>query len=186
MQKPPYGRKESFDLVEQLLINRNDMEMLEIGMTRNVNGIGGDGYSTPFFSYIANMTKSRFTSIDISEKNKNICINILNKYELLMDNIILIVADALEYLKNWNKAIDFLYLDAWDYTFGKEEKFAQCHLNAFKLIENYLKPDSLILIDDILNHQTYEGKGKYLIPYMLNNHYKLIYKGYQYLFKKNN
>lgn len=184
IQKPPYGRVISFDLIYELLRHKKNMQFLEIGMTRNENNIMGDGFSTPYFAWLSNYTNSNMTSIDISEENKNNCAEILKNYNLLNNNIELIVADALVYFKKWDKNIDFIYLDAWDYTKGNEEKSADSHFKVFQLIEKWLNSDSYILIDDIINKETYEGKGKYLIPYLMKKKYELIYKGYQYLFRK--
>jgi len=186
ISKPPYGRTESFDLIFEFLSFKKNMQFLEIGMTKNskTENINGEGYSTPYISWVAYKTNSKFTSIDIEEVCKFICERILRSFNLLNDNIELITADALEYLKGWDKNIDFIYLDAWDYTKGNEESSAMNHLKVFQLIEKWLNKDAYILIDDIINHDTYEGKGKYLIPYLLKNNYELVYSGYQYLFKK--
>lgn len=182
MIKPPHGRADSFDFVHDLLMERRNMEMLEIGMTREMGALG-DGYSTPFLAYIAHMTNSIFTSVDISREHRDVCANILEEYGLEEDAL-LVVDDALHFLDAWTEPLDFLYLDAWDYLPGMEKLSAECHLEAFKTAEPWLKKNSLILLDDVLDHSTLEGKGKLVIPYMRSGGYELLLQKYQYLFKK--
>jgi predicted O-methyltransferase YrrM len=157
------------------------MEMLEIGMTREVGALG-DGYSTPFLAYISHMTDSSFTSVDVSKEHRDVCAGILEEYGLQYDAQ-LVVDDALHFLGEWNGPLDFLYLDAWDYLPGMEKSSAENHLKAFVLAEPWLKNGALILLDDILNHDTLEGKGKLIIPYMRSKGYELLLQRYQYLFR---
>lgn len=172
-----HGRKDSFDLVRRLLLERGQGVYVEIGCVREWNDMGA-GYSTPFFAAIAKETKSEFVSIDSDVEHINIARLILNKYDL---RATFHTQDGIEFLQNYKKPIDFLYLDAWDYYGDTKPISAQKHLQAY-LAAN-LAPRALVLIDDVLNESTYEGKGELLIPELLQRGYKCLYKGYQFLFE---
>lgn len=183
MHKPPYGRMESMDIVLSRL--KEKPYILEIGMTRAKGNWGGDGYSTIIFGYMAAQLNGTLISIDIKSEALLVTSAILREYDIPAKNILLVCADALEYFKRTEfKKVDLLYLDAWDYKGDEQEReaSADCHLEALKAVERYLVKGSMVLIDDIMNPITLEGKGKKVIPYMLDNGYTLIYKGYQFLF----
>jgi len=188
---PPYGRKETFNLVQDIILSSlyNNPVIVEIGMTRAIGEWQGDGYSTPFFAYLINVMNGNLFSIDISENAKRTCEHILSKYGLLTDRVNLIIEDALSFLRRWSNdveiPIDLLYLDAWDYREGEAAKISEeSHLEAFKIIENSLSERVLILIDDIHDTESFKGKGRLVIPYLLNKGYKILYLGYQCLLSK--
>ena len=184
---PPYDqykRKTTFDKVKDALLKRKKMTMVELGMTRNENL--GDGHSTPLWAYIAIKTDSQLFSVDISIKSILVTKKLLQKYGLYnIEHVHLVQQDARSFLKEFSeRPIDFLYLDAWSYEpeeRGKTEKEA---LLSFMRAENFFQKDSLILIDDVLDPESYLGKGKLVIPYAINHGYKCLHAGYQFLFIK--
>lgn len=175
-----HGRKDSFDLVKRLLLERGAGTYVEIGCVREWNDMGA-GYSTPFFASIAKETKSEFISIDSSTEHINIARIILNKYDL---RATFHTIDGIDFLQSYKKPIDFLYLDAWDY-YGETEKISgEKHLQAFMAAN--LAAGALVLIDDVLDIDTYKGKGELLIPELYRRGYTCLYKGYQFLFENGN
>jgi ADP-heptose:LPS heptosyltransferase len=191
LRLPPYGRHESFDLVKEIIMSDpNDKPViLELGMTRTYGNWLGDGYSTPFFSYMVNVKGGELFSVDIDPEARIACEHILKEYNLYTDRVHLYVEDAIRFLQRWNRdigsPIDLLYLDAWDYAEGEGAKNSEeKHLEAFKIIENYLSERALILIDDIHDTKTFKGKGRLVIPYLMERGYKTVYLGYQCLFSK--
>jgi len=88
--------------------------------------------------------------------------------------------DGIEFLKGFDKAIDLLYLDAWDVVPG--EPYAEKHLEAYQVARPKLSPQHLILIDD--TDIGGAGKGKLLIPELQRNNYISMLEGRQQLFMK--
>lgn len=188
MEKPPYGRVSFFDEILKLMTQRdeNDHTIVEIGMTRTIDNWEGDGYSTPLFAWFINKYGGRLISIDILPEAVTTCSNIIKSYDIPFDNIFLISGDGLSFFDNFNFEIDLLYLDAWDWHDPEEEKIdsEKKHLLCFQKAEKYLKSGGYIMIDDIFDTKTWKGKGKQLIPYLLENNYKQILTGYICAFEK--
>jgi hypothetical protein len=188
---PPYGRKESFNLVKEIIASDeyNEPVIVEIGMTRTAGNWLGDGYSTPFFAYLVNVCLGELYSIDIDPDVRNTCKSILNEYGLDTDRVHLIVEDGISFFERWHgnmkKKIDLLYLDGWDYSEGHKAIISEeAHLKAFQTIENELSSKALVLIDDVYDTVTFKGKGRLVIPYLLQKDYKPLYLDYQCLFSK--
>ena len=73
--------------------------------------------------------------------------------------------DSLNFLKNFDKKIDFLYLDSLD---GQFKNASNHQLNEIKFAEKKLHNKSLVLLDD-------KGQKTNLsIEYMINNKFKII------------
>jgi len=176
---PEHGR-DGFIPVLNNLYKRQNPVLLEIGTQRSYSM--GDGCSTTLLGwYCKNYSGHLWTvDIDTSFSEKNI-------KELKLDkNVTVVQQDAMIFVETFKERIDFLYLDAWDWgPTNEDRKIAEeMHIKFFKLVEPLLKDDAIILIDDIVNQETYDGKGKQLIPYMLESGYELIHTSYQFLFKK--
>ena len=73
--------------------------------------------------------------------------------------------DSLNFLKTFQKKIDFLYLDSLD---GQFKNASNHQLNEIKFAEKKLHNKSLVLLDD-------KGQKTNLsIEYMINNKFKII------------
>lgn len=177
---PEHGR-EGFIHVFNNLINKQKPVLLEIGTQRSYSM--GDGCSTTVLGWYCKNYSGHLYSVDIdTDFSERLVYDLnLNKY------VTTVQQDAIEFIKTFDKKIDFLYLDAWDW--GPEDidkKISEeKHIEFFNLVESKLSNDALILIDDVINPITYDGKGKKLIPYLLDNGYYLIHRSYQFLFLKN-
>ena len=90
--------------------------------------------------------------------------------------------DGIEFLKNFDKKIDLLFLDGWDV--GSTD-FAEKHLEAFMAAKDKLADIHLISIDDTDFDTDLGGKDKYLTPYLLENGYIKVLWGRQTVFVKN-
>lgn len=184
---PEYSRKEYFNPLMKYINESKINNVLEIGMTRK-RKCGPDGCSTLLFSYLANQNNFTFTSIDINPANKQITQQLLKEHNLYSDNIYLVIEDVFEYCKYINK-IDVLYLDAWDWPKHDEKRqkvSEDNHLEIFKLLEKYNKLNDKVdvVLDDIHDAKNYTGKGAKLIPYLLDNGFKIINSGYQVWLRK--
>ncbi len=188
MIKPPYGRKQNIEYIFNYLDNIKEPLIFEVGMTRNLHPWAWmhDGYFTLIMNwYLEENNKGKIISVDIDLNALKNCKLLLEEYSASQKRSELICCDIFKYDYDNKQNIDILYLDAWDYTIHVPEyglylddeiniNSEKNHLNAFLYMEKYLNKDSLIIIDDVLNTNTYEGKGKQLIPYMLNNGYSII------------
>jgi hypothetical protein len=96
-------------------------------------------------------------------------------------NIEIVQGYSTDFLKNIDFEIDFLYMDHME---SGEDACIQHYKDSKYIIENGLMSNnSLILIDDIGDNIT-NTKGKYSIPYLLNNGYKQVIAEYQVLLER--
>ena len=85
------------------------------------------------------------------------------------------------FLNTFTGKIDFLYMDHME---SGEEACLQ-HLEDCKIIisRNLMSPDGIILIDDV-GDNIMNTKGKYSIPFLLENGYKKVLHEYQVILVK--
>jgi len=127
-------------------------------------------------------------TVDIEERHISRAKVMTDKYK---DRITYHVDDSVNFLKNFDKKIDLLYVDTGDMT--PIETTAMHQLNEAKvIIERKLISDGgCILIDDVRNptpiinagEKSLLGKAKYSIPYLLENNFKIIMDEYQILLR---
>lgn len=141
-----------------------------------------DGHSTYFW------TREGFDvyTVDISEQCR-IATESAYKYHIKEDIPshlhMHIPQDGIEFLKNFDKKIDLLYLDGWDVG---TENFAEMHLEAYLAAKDKLSNTHLISIDDTDFNTDLGGKDKILTPYLLENGYIKVLWGRQTVFVKLN
>ena len=190
MKQPPNGRPEGFAIVEKLLRKIGAASWLEVGTTRQRDDMGA-GYSTPFFAWLASETGSTFCSVDIKPSVIETARAILR--DLGLESFAtLVCADAREYvqkLKHANpegKVLAMVYLDALDYDGDDDAKSWSelWHLLLFNDVEPLLADGAVVLIDDVYGTETFEGKGRLLIPSLLERGYECVHRGYQFVFIK--
>ena len=166
---PKNIRFKSFEFALQEANRRNHKILVETGVARGkikfiffrkINWL--DGMSTLLFSDYANFINGHVYSCDIDEKN----INNAKKFTRKNSNFITFIRDdSLNFLKNFEKKIDFLYLDSLD---GQFSNASEHQLNEIKFAVKNLHEKSLVLLDD-------KGlKTNLSIEYMINNNFKII------------
>lgn len=134
-----------------------------------------DGHST----YVWNCYHKNgpIFSIDISKDSIQMLKNTIDS-----PNHYAICDDGIKFLREFNEGkIDLLFLDAWDVL--PDIPFAEKHLEAYLTAKDKLSDDCLILIDD--TDVANGGKGKLLIPELLKDGYRFIFRGRQTLLSKN-
>ena len=89
--------------------------------------------------------------------------------------------DGINFVKNFDKKIDLLYLDGWD---KGTENYAENHLEAFKAAEDKLSEKHIISIDDTDFDTESAGKDKLLTPYLIEKGYIKVLWGRQTVFVK--
>lgn len=174
--KPITGRNSSFLKVIEILEEtyKDPIIIVETGCIRNTTEESkfGDGWSTLNWQYYAEKTNSKVYVVDINEGHLNQSKKIVPPSEL----IIYYQDDSINFLKNFDKKIDLLFLDSYDYC-GDEENVRKCHnhsLNEIKAAWDKLNEHCFILIDDVFG-TNWDGKGKLSIPYLLENGFELVY-----------
>jgi predicted O-methyltransferase YrrM len=149
-----------------------------------------DGHSSVILARAA----AEFHTVDIHPDTSRVTLGELKRQKYYDKNKIFVYnGDGLKFLKDFNKKIDFLYLDAWDVGI---EGYDTNHLEAFKIAEPKLNDNAVILMDDTdiglseekglhNDEEAMGGKGRLLIPYLLDKpNFKLIFKGRQTCFVK--
>lgn len=176
MEKPETGRNKSFLKIIEILENSyiKPINIVETGCIRNVTEESkfGDGWSTLNWEYYAKKTNSKVYVVDIDQNHLNKSFEIVPQSEFVYYT----KDDSINYLNNFDKKIDLLFLDSYDY-YGDEENIKKCHnhsLNEIKAAWDKLNDECFILIDDVFNN-SWDGKGKLSIPFLLNNGFKLVY-----------
>lgn len=164
--------------------------IIEIGSARETND---EQSSTFYFNQIALKNNTEFFSVDFSEKSWLMAKKIVNDKAILSDGNI--------FLKNFRsyskKNISVLYLDNFDVIYNEKHKIsllsrvgsvyldnkedlnnkraAEVHLEQLITALEYLNDDAIIIVDDTkYTDSNWWGKGALVVPYLLNNNYKII------------
>jgi hypothetical protein len=126
-----------------------------------------DGHSTAHFAH----SGAEVFSVDSDPA----CTGLVQPLAREFPNLHVVTEDGLSFLANFDRAIDLLYLDAWDVTPGTP--YAENHLEAYRLALPHLAPSCLVQIDDtdLLNG----GKGRLAIPQMIRDGFQLLTWGRQ-------
>ena len=179
-------RRVTFKRVLQLLNERNAKTLIETGTSRKgLKGTRNDGAATIVFGKWAKQNNAKLFSVDISEDSIQGSREELDK-QGLSQYVSLHLDDSLNFLKNFEEQVDFLYLDSYDYsrTDVEIQKASQeHHLKEFKLIEDKLHDNTIVLIDDC--GLPGGGKGKTVIEYMKTKGWNVVIDAYQVLLLKN-
>jgi len=166
---PKNIRFDSFKTALELANERNHKIIVETGVARGKIKFffikkfnWKDGMSTLLFSEYARFKNGHLYACDIEKKN------ILNAQYFCKKNkefCTFITDDSHKFLNNFNKKIDFLYLDSLD---GQFEGASEHQLEEFKFAEKKLSDNCLVLLDD-------KGlKTNLSIDYMTKNGLKII------------
>jgi len=100
-------------------------------------------------------------------------------------SVMLNVSDSINYLDTFQKNIDFLYLDSYDYDrkdSSVQKASQEHHLKEIRAAEDKLHDNSIVLIDDC--HLSGGGKGKLAIKYLTNAGWKIDMNKYQVILIK--
>jgi hypothetical protein len=175
-EKPVTGRNKSFTRAIKILLAfyKRPIVIVETGCIRNTTEESkfGDGWSTLNWEWFAKLTDSSVYVVDIDENHLSKAKQIVPESEYVTYKN----QDSIEFLKNFHRKIDFLFLDSLDYC-GDEENIRKClehQLNEVKAVWDKLNDNCFILIDDVFDDK-WNGKGKLSIPYLIDNGFKIIY-----------
>lgn len=173
-------RRDTLREVLRLLDERGAKVLLETGVARmGLQKAKGDGASTIVFGLWAKNNDAHLYSVDIdpeATRRAGVAVDEMG----LGDSVTLVTSDSVEYLDQFTDAVDFLYLDSYDYhkTDTAIQKASQDHhLKEINAIEGCLHDDSVILIDDC--DLPNGGKGKLVIQYLTEAGWKIHMSEYQ-------
>jgi hypothetical protein len=137
------------------------------------------------FKHIDNI---EFHTVDLAANHIYRC-KVMNETDFPFINFHISTSE--DFLQNYNKKIDLLYLDTGDMT--PIQHTAELHLREAKIIieRDLINDNGIILIDDIRSVVPYKygesidlGKGYLSIPYFLNNGFELVMDEYQTILRK--
>ena len=178
-------RRGTFRATINLLEERKAKMLIETGVAREgLKQTKGDGASTFIFGTWAKQNEAILHSVDIDPKAIEIAQKETDQLSL-QDHVKLHVQDSVEFLKNFQEKVDFLYLDSYDYPRNDPEgqrASQEHHLKEFQAIEPRLHEKTIVLIDDC--RKPGGGKGKLVISYMQQKGWKILIKKYQVLLGK--
>ncbi len=131
--------------------------MVETGCARQEEDWGG-GYSTFIYGDFAQHYNKHLWTCDIDENNLNVAKRVTQQYK---DNITYVCDDSVHFLKNFDREINFLYLDSVDCSADSKAQsdLAQKHqLREIETIFPKLSERCVVLLDD--NNDPMGGKTK--------------------------
>lgn len=159
----------------KLMKKRNAKVLVETGTARSGRRCCiGDGCSTIVFSEWAAQNNAFLYSVDLC---KNHLIEAEKSLGNLKEFVELVHSDSIEFLKNFNQPIDFLYLDSYDFEFNNPTPSQEHHLKEIIAAYPWLTESSIVMIDDC--QLPYGGKGKLVIEYLLKKNWRITANGYQ-------
>jgi hypothetical protein len=170
------SRYATFVYALKLMKERNVKTIVETGTTRGAGiNCSGDGCSTLIFADWVRRTGGEFYSVDIDLQALKMAEKGLGSW--LRRYAHLVQCDSVAYLKNFNRTIDFLYLDSYDFDAKNPTPSQQHHLNEIVAAYPFLTKKSVVMIDDCdLPHG---GKGKLVIEHLQSKGWKIVAKKYQ-------
>ncbi len=117
------------------------------------------GYSTIWLAEAAQKHGGKVTTIEIDKGNAEIAVENFRKADLL--NINIISGDALKEIPKLKEKFDFLFLDA----------VKKDYINYFKLMENKLADDAIIVADNAI---MFKDKMKDYLEYVRNKYKSVL------------
>lgn len=156
-------RQETFLKLFQYLesLKKEKYFIIETGIMRAENDLGGAGWSTKMFDEFINFYDGELISIDINKENCQFAkARVSDKTKIICADSVL----GLDYLsKQELPEIDCLYLDSFDVDFNNIHPSSLHHLKELCAIISKLNKKSFIMIDDNLDGA---GKGTYVDSYL--------------------
>lgn len=202
--RPELSRYQSFKYCIDYLKSIDNPTILELGTTRsfvdgkyegcnsedkkywNKNDFNKWDFGGGCFTLIFGQLGYDFTTLDLIPSH-------IERSKFMTDSLGIkcnhVVSDSCDFLKKTDKKFDLIYVDTCDMM--PIENAESVQLEECKIIveRDLLKPNGLILIDDVLNLTPKEhghldnkyGKSTNSLPYLLNNNFKIVFSGYQYI-----
>ena len=150
--------------------------IIEIG-----TGVHGKMAGNSMLVWTKKTNAKRIIAIDLEQKRLDEVEAFTKRYS----NIELVLADGIEYLKQFSSKIDLLYLDFWTPDpvgtipgTGRAEGYQKAYIAA----KDKMNAHSMILIDD--TDHIHPWKHTYIVPLARKDGYTVLYTGRQTLLKR--
>lgn len=179
-----YHRSEGFEIIfnELLKSKQTDFLIIETGSTRKPDN-WKDGNSGFLFAEFVRLNGGFVRSVDIDQEAVDSANNFIDsKYHKSF------CSDSVSWLKSQPDLhlIDLFYLDSMNVKWNNDSTSSDHHLKEFKVIENHLKPGSIVAIDDNSKFSTTgkrTGKGRSIFEYLEQKNKFPIYDRHQIIYK---
>lgn len=176
--EPDSSRYGTFLFAIGLAMSRNAKVIVETGTMRHeLAYCESDGCSTILLSRLADRSADcRLFSVDIDER-ATIQASLTTKD---FPNTQIVQSCSIAYLTDFPTAIDFLYLDSYDYTYASANACQVHHLREILAAYDKLHKYSIILLDDC--SLPFGGKCKMVEEFLLQMGWIKVMSQYQMLF----
>ncbi len=168
-------RESTFRLCFELLEQRGAKTLVETGTARNgVKNCRGDGCSTILFADWAKHHNAALFSVDISPeaiKHSRKAVKPVNRH------VHFAIQDSISFLRDFDRRIDFLYLDSYDFDADNPSLSQLHHLYEIQAAYPHLHEQSVIMIDDCALPNG--GKGKLAIEFLKAHGWEILKEDYQ-------
>lgn len=170
------GRAGSMYQALLIAVARNARTVVETGTTRTPDAWAGDGQSTVVFGDWCKRYGGRLWTCDISEPAIAAARSVTQAYR---EHIEYRAEDSIGFLRNFERPIDVLYLDSYDFPLdGSDHNPSQDHsLNEAKAALPHLHNQSIIIVDDC--GLPFGGKGGKVVPFLFGEGWQVVWLGYQ-------
>lgn len=176
-------RYPSMKMALNLLHQRGGKVIVETGTTRAENDFGGAGMATIFFGEYCQRYGKELWTVDILPEAISLSKELTLEFK---DVIHYVIDDSLNFLKSFDKNIDLLYLDSFDYPLDEnpdEVRASQEHqLNELKTAFGKLNSESIIILDD--NGWKEGGKCKLSKEFLIENGWECLWDDFQSVWQK--
>jgi len=173
-------RRDTLREVLRLIDERGARVLVETGVARmGLEKSKGDGASTIVFGLWSKQNDAHLYSVDIDPEATAKAGEAVAAMKL-GDHVTLVTSDSVAFLAEFTDAVDFLYLDSYDYhkTDTSVQQASQAHhLKEIEAIEGCLHDGTVILIDDC--DMPNGGKGKLVIEHLTARGWKVHMSEYQ-------
>lgn len=165
----------------ELINSCNAQILVETGTSRDGDkNFKGDGGSTIIFADWAANNNAMLYSVDIDPDAVK---NSVEATQIYGNHVQVVCSDSIVFLENFDKPIDFLYLDSFDFDFSNPPTSQEHHLKEIKAAYNKLHEYSIVMIDDC--NLPEGGKGKLVIQYLTSKGWQIFQNEYQIIMMRN-
>ena len=179
-----YNRAVGFDIIFRLLLNQkqSNFNIVETGTLRTP-GNWMDGQSARLFTEFVDLYGGQMRSVDIDSIACEAARN-----TIVSDKFSVALSDSVAWLKQQTDLdqVDLFYLDSYDVDWNDDTPSAEHHLNEFMVIEPYIRPGVVVVVDDNsrwVNNNRRTGKGRRVVEYLETQGHFPIYDEYQIIFQ---
>jgi hypothetical protein len=179
-----YNRAVGFDIIFRLLLNqkKSNFSIIETGTLRTP-GNWMDGQSARLFTEFVDLYGGQTRSVDIDSTACKAARN-----TIVSDKFSVAHSDSVTWLKQQTDLdqVDLFYLDSYDVDWNDDTPSADHHLNEFVVIEPYIRPGVVVVVDDNsrwVNNNRRTGKGRRVVEYLETQGHFPIYDEYQIIFQ---